>query len=112
MYSYSSIGPRQIPPKPKEIVEEKNTWRDTFKADCALLEQLWPKSEIPLEQIAKQTHWRSLGQISKIARNKLGLPPRARGPKRSGLARRSSRDYDQEGSATLCSEAIEFFEGA
>lgn len=79
MYNYSNY--RQRPQQ--QTVETKKSPQDTFKADCDLLEQLWPKSEISLEQIAKLTHWRSLGQISKVARNKLGLPPRARGPKRA-----------------------------
>lgn len=67
---------KQSAPEEKPVVERKNTWRETFVNDCAKLEIMWFDMSLTLEDMRKRTHWRSLGQISKVARYKLSLPCR------------------------------------
>lgn len=83
MWVYRSAGPRQAAPAlPPAKAESPPTKCDIFREDLAKLQTMWADSSITLEEIKKVTHWRSLGQISKIARNKLLLPARVRGRKR------------------------------
>lgn len=75
MISYRSGGIKQAAPI-EQKVERKPEKADTFREDLVRLQAMWLDPNITLEEIRKRTHWRSLGQISKIARNKLGLPGR------------------------------------
>lgn len=81
MLCYSNSSLRQTPPQAKATVETRNSWRDTFVLDCQLLEQLWSRPDVTLEEIRRLTHWRHVQQVSRIAREKLGLPQRRRGRK-------------------------------
>lgn len=80
MISYRSGGLKQSAPI-EQKVEKTPEKADTFREDLLKLQAMWSDPNITLEEIRKVTHWRYVQQVSRIARTKLGLPPRRRGRK-------------------------------